>query len=62
MTAPTMTAADIETMRALLIELDECATYDVTMEGLRFMRWDRSALDRLRPKVREFVASGRAEK
>lgn len=56
-----MTDEDIETMRVLLIEFDECAMYDATMEGLRFKGWDRSALDRLRPKVREFVASGRAE-
>lgn len=48
---------DIETMRALLIELDECAMYDATMEGLRFKGWNRSALDRLRPKVRAYLSS-----
>ncbi len=56
MTAAPMTADDIETMRALLIEFDECALYDATMEGPRFKGWNRSALDRLRPKVRGFVA------
>jgi hypothetical protein len=35
---------------------DECALYDATMEGPRFKGWNRSALDRLRPKVRGFVA------
>lgn len=52
-----MTDDDIETMRALLIELDECAQYDATMEGPRFKGWNRSALDRLRPKVRAYLSS-----
>lgn len=37
-------SAQIEECERLLC----CARYDITMEGPRFMTWNRSALDRLR--------------
>jgi len=45
-------------LRALLAEVDGCAVYCATVTGPQFHGWNRSALDRLHPKVRALVQGG----
>lgn len=44
-------AIEIERLKALLREWEECAQYDALMSGPQFKGWNRSALDRCRKKA-----------